>query len=176
MNRALILDDEPGVLAALQRTLRPYFGPRLQMDLHTDPLRALSQARRQPYDLVISDLYMPIMDGLDFLTRFGQLQPDCVRMVITGAGDFATAQRAINAIGVFRYISKPWSDVALADEVKQALIQSARQHQRHVSEVAPVAPLSPQERERRRLEALEPGITHVEWGPNGEVLLVDTRL
>ncbi|MDO9286972.1 MAG: response regulator [Aquabacterium sp.] len=169
MNRVLIVDDEPAVLGALRRGLRLHFGARLQVDLQVDALQALAQARTQPYDLVISDLRMPAMDGLDFLAGFARLQPDCVRMVLTGSAGFDTAQRAINAIGVFRYLTKPWSDEALARQVQAALDQA--RHQRQVAASLQGQVGTPQERERRRLESLEPGITHVEWGPQGEVLM-----
>jgi response regulator RpfG family c-di-GMP phosphodiesterase len=86
-------------------------------------------------------------------------------MVLTGTGDFETAQRAINETGVFRYLTKPWSETDLRSHVSAA-IEKVRQAK------APAArEVDPQAIERRRLEALEPGITAVEWGPQGEVLM-----
>lgn len=180
MGRMLIVDDETPVLAALQRALRRHFGTQLDLQLEHDPVRALAQLRTRRFDLVLSDLRMPGMDGLAFLARAAQLQPDCVRLILSGSGDFATAQAAINELGVFRFLSKPWLDDALAEQVDAALVQAAAQRrqragaQRALAVARPAGEaLSPQELERRRLEALEPGITEVRWGPAGEVLVSD---
>ena len=75
---------------------------------------------------------------------------------------------------MFRYLCKPWRDEDLAAHVDAALaLAEVSRQQREAAQAwqdhreVP----SSQELERRRLEALEPGLTHVEWGPNGEVLM-----
>jgi len=163
MKRILIVDDEPAVLAALQRALRLRFGPRLAVRTEADAIAALALLRQTDYDVIVSDLRMPAIDGLSFLTLAAGLQPQSVRMILTGSADFETAQRAINESGVFRYLTKPWDDSVLAAHVEAALMQAAA--------VRALDATTPQERERRRMEALEPGITAVEWGPAGEVLM-----
>jgi len=163
MSHILIVDDEPSVLAALRRALRLRFGARLVLHTEADALLALDRLRLQRYDIVVSDLRMPAIDGLSFLCLAAGLQPHSVRMILTGTADFETAQRAINESGVFRYLTKPWDDAVLAMHVEAALLQAAAQRALDTT--------TPQEHERRRLEALEPGITQVEWGPGGEVLL-----
>lgn len=175
MKRALIVDDETGILTALQRALRRHFGPHLHLQLQTDPVRALALARAQRFDLVVSDLRMPGMDGLAFLGRMARLQPDCVRLILSASADFATAQLAINELGVFRYLSKPWRDEALAEQLDAALAESARLQRARQLAAAAAPGLSPQAQELLRLEALEPGITHVDWGPAGEVLMPALR-
>jgi len=171
MNRLLIVDDEAAVLAALKRALRLQFGPALQVDACTDAVAALERASTQRYDVVLSDLRMPMIDGLALLERFAGLQPHCVRLLLTGSADFATAQRAVNEIGIFRYLTKPWNDQELALHISAALERAAA----HTgsSDTVPAAPAlpNPEEAERLRLEALEPGLTVVQWGPNGEVLM-----
>ena len=69
------------------------------------------------------------------------------------------AHAVVNRAGVFRYIPKPWSEPLLVADLRAALAFD------------PGAAPSADELERRRLEALEPGITQVELGPNGEVLM-----
>jgi two-component system, probable response regulator PhcQ len=176
MSNVLIVDDEPHVAAALQRALRQRFGSRLRVRACSDPLAAMDSARQQAWDVVISDLRMPHMDGITFLKRFAALQPHAVRLMLTAATDFETAQRAVNDVGVFRYLCKPWLDDELAEHVEAALAHSlAMQRQRAESESWQAQSGKPanQEEERQRLESLEPGITHVNWGPNGEVLMSD---
>jgi two-component system, probable response regulator PhcQ len=68
---------------------------------------------------------------------------------------------------VFRYLCKPWTDAELFAHLDAAIQQAVLQRA-----AAPAAPaLSAQEIERRRLEKQEPGITEVQWGPTGEVLM-----
>jgi DNA-binding NtrC family response regulator len=166
MTSLLIVDDEAGVLSALQRSLRAHYGPRLQITTCGDPLAALALARTQAFDIVLSDLRMPETDGIELLSLLAAVLPASVRMLLTGTADFSTAQRAITDAGVFRYLCKPWNDAELFAHVDAAIQQSAAQR---AAEPAPQE--SAQERERRRLETQEPGITQVQWGPSGEVLM-----
>ena len=162
MTQLLIVDDEPAVLSALRRELRGQFGAALDIETCADPALALARVRERAFDIVMSDLRMPEIDGLAFLNLVSALSPRSVRIVLTGSADFETAQRAINDAGVFRYLTKPWSSADLRSHLAAAIAACA---------ALPVEATDPQEAERRRLEALEPGITAVEWGPAGEVLM-----
>jgi two-component system, probable response regulator PhcQ len=166
MMQLLIVDDEPGVLSALQRSLRPRYRNRLRVELCNDPLTALARVREQTFDIVLSDLRMPDTDGIALLSLIAAIQPASVRMLLTGTADFNTAQRAITDAGVFRYLCKPWTDAELFAHLDAAIVQAAA-----ARADTPEAPPSPQELERRRLEEQEPGLTHVKRGPGGEVLM-----
>lgn len=166
MMKLLIVDDEPAVLSALRRELRGLFAGSLQVETCDDPARALTLVRDQGFDIVISDLRMPEVDGLLFLSLVSAIAPNAIRMVLTGSADFETAQRAINDAGVFRYLTKPWSPTDLRCHVAAAMAV-CEQARNPVRQAEPDA----QERERLRLEALEPGITAVEWSEQGEVLM-----
>jgi DNA-binding NtrC family response regulator len=87
VKRILIVDDEPSVLASLQRALRLRFGQRIHVETQVDALAALACARDNEFNVVISDLRMPAMDGVSFLARFALLQPHSVRMILTGSAD-----------------------------------------------------------------------------------------
>lgn len=120
----LIVDDEMPVLAALQRALRRRLGIDIEVVAHTDAMLALEAARQRSFDVVISDLRMPDIDGVGFLSLVGALLPDSVRMILTGSADFHTAQAAIQDAGVFRYLTKPWDDAEVAAHVRAALVQA----------------------------------------------------
>jgi two-component system probable response regulator PhcQ len=167
MMRLLIVDDEPGVLQALQRSLRARYRERLQIRTCVDPLAALALVRAEPFDIVLSDLRMPGADGIEFLSLVAAVLPASVRLLLTGTADFSTAQRAITDAGVFRYLCKPWTDAELFAHLDAAIQQAVLQRAAAPAESIP----SPQEVERRRLEKQEPGITDVQWGPRGEVLM-----
>ena len=124
MTRILIVDDEPSVLSALQRALRQRFGAELVVQTETDAMLALGRARHEFHEVVISDLRMPEIDGIAFLSLLAALQPTSVRMILTGAADLETAQRAIQDAGVFRYLTKPWVDAELAAHVRSAIAQA----------------------------------------------------
>lgn len=170
----LIVDDELSVLTALQRSLRLRYGRRLAVETQLDAGHALKRVEVQDFDVVISDLRMPAMDGLTFLSGVARLRPHSVRMVLTGSADFETAQRAINDTGVFRYLCKPWDDEEMTTHIDAALAHARllREQRSHAQAWQDqVNAISPQELERRRLEEMEPGITQVEWGAHGEVLM-----
>jgi two-component system probable response regulator PhcQ len=151
VKRVLIVDDELPVLHALRRLLQRHFKPQqLGLEICVDPQHALQRLHEARFDVLISDYRMPRLDGVTLLAHARDLDPRTVRMMLSAAADFGTVLAAVNRAGVFRYIPKPWTEPQLLTDVRAAL-----------------------ELERRRLEALEPGITQVEWGPNGEVLMPD---
>jgi two-component system probable response regulator PhcQ len=175
MRRIMIVDDEINVLHALQRTLRRDLDEvRPQVEIFTDPRRALERGRETAFDLVISDYRMPEMNGIDFLKAFKQIQPDSVRLVLSASTDSETLLNAINQAEVFRYITKPWRDAELKETIELALARrdQALEEQRLFDELrVQFGQMTPQELEAKRLEAEEPGITKVEWGPDGSVRL-----
>lgn len=174
MPTLLLVDDEVSVLAALKRSLRQHFGTAISMELCSDPAAGLQRALERSFDIVVCDLRMPGIDGMGFLTRFSEIQPLCVKLMLTGSADFATAQRAVNEIGIFRYLTKPWQDAELAEHVQAALDHAqaaAVQREQATAWAASQGEISPQELERRRLERLEPGLTLVDWGADGAVLM-----
>lgn len=174
MQRVLLLDDEPHVIAALKRVLRAGFGTALRVEATVDPEEALALLRTMPFDLVISDFRMPLMSGTEFLQLVRSLQPEAVRIILSASTDGQTLMQAVNDAEVFRYLSKPWVEADLLVQVRQALDRAAQmRHERELADATRVqfGTISAADMERRRLEALEPGITHVEWGPNGEVLM-----
>jgi two-component system probable response regulator PhcQ len=160
VKRLLIVDDETLVLHAMRRLLQRHFTPQqLSIEISTDPLRALQRLHETHFDVVISDYRMPRLDGVALLAHARDLDPCTVRMMLSAAAEFSAVLAAVNLAGVFRYIPKPWSEPQLLADLRAALAFD------------PCAAPSADELERRRLEALEPGITQVEWGPNGEVLM-----
>ena len=130
-----------GVLLAEPRTTEPQAGSRT-VEVNDLVCEILGSARAR-----------------DIVPFARELDPRTVRMMLSAAADFSAVLAAVNLAGVFSYIPKPWSDPQLLADLRAALVFD------------PGATPSADELERRRLEALEPGITQVEWGPNGEVLM-----
>ncbi|WP_300337312.1 response regulator [Accumulibacter sp.] len=180
MSRILIVDDEENILKSLRRLLAMTpcsAGGKtfpLTVDTCNDPLQALEKAFETPYDLVLSDYRMPGMDGVAFLKEFRELQPNAARLILSGYADLNGLIAAINEAGIVRFIAKPWNDYDLVATIAQALAYQELQNetQRMADEARlQQGRLSAEDFERRRLEALEPGITRVNWGPDGSVML-----
>lgn len=103
MARILIVDDEPHI----RRTLRDILEfERYKVDEATDGLDCLTKVKRNKYDVIISDIKMPRMDGMEALERLEIIAPDVPVIMISGHGDIETAVDAVKK-GAFDYISKP---------------------------------------------------------------------
>jgi DNA-binding NtrC family response regulator len=115
----LILDDEEMVLTSLRNLFR--LQTEYEVIVHSSAREALERARTRPVDLVISDYLMPEMDGITFLGRFKEIQPQSIRVLLTGYADKENAIRAINQVGLYQYIEKPWDNAELLIVVKNGL-------------------------------------------------------
>lgn len=180
MNYVLLVDDEPGILHALQRLLTrtpcSYDGQTypLEIIVQSDPVAALEYVRHHSLDLIVSDYRMPEMDGVTFLSACRALQPECARLILSGYADLNTLICAINEAQIYRFICKPWNDYELVSAIAQALAyrKLMLENQRLADEARlQKGMITPEEAELRRLEAAEPGLTKVNWGPDGSVLL-----
>lgn len=174
--RILLVDDEPAVLSALARLLHRQLPAGPEVETFTSPRAALARAWEVPFALVVSDYRMAEMDGIAFLKEFAEIQPHALRLMLSGAADFDVLVSAVNAVGLHRYLIKPWDDEEVCAVLQGAYAEFGRQEAaRQLAEERQrqLGQLSPEEIERRRLEAEEPGITRVNWGPDGAVHLDD---
>ncbi|MES2534897.1 MAG: response regulator [Pseudomonadota bacterium] len=175
MRRYLLVDDEINILHALRRTLHPHMREKnVRVEVYTEATQALSRMSEVSFDLIVSDYRMPHMNGIDFLKRVKDLQPDAVRLMLSSSDDFETVLGAINEAEVFRYVSKPWDSADLLNIIDMGIArkdQATRARQLADEARVASAQLSAEEAELRRLEESEPGITKVNWGPDGSVLL-----
>jgi response regulator RpfG family c-di-GMP phosphodiesterase len=107
----LLVDDEPNVLESIQRQLRNRFEVKTAQsgDEALDILKA-----HGPFTIIVSDMRMPGMDGVQLLSRVKDMYPDTVRIMLTGNADQETAVEAVNAGQIFRFLSKPCSTATLA--------------------------------------------------------------
>ena len=172
MRRILLLDDELNVLLALQRSMRAHLTiPDLRVEIFTNPYHALERVCVCEFDLAISDYRMPQMSGVAFLQALKDVAPNTVRMMLSASTEFETAMSAINDAHVFRFIPKPWNLADLENNIGEALAMRDRLLAEQGLSAAPAAPLTPQEVEAQRLEAEEPGLLKVNWGPDGSIIL-----
>ncbi|MCB1615452.1 MAG: response regulator [Pseudomonadales bacterium] len=119
MYKIMLVDDEENILKSLHRSLRKQ--KDLDIEAYLNATDALKRANSCIFDLVISDCRMPGIDGLEFLRQLKEVQPDAMRIVLTGAVNIETLMSAINKAGAFRFIAKPWDDEILVETIREGL-------------------------------------------------------
>lgn len=121
--RLLFVDDESSLLEGIERTLRPMRNEWTVVCMESGAA-ALEQLRLESFAVIVSDMRMPVMNGVEVLRRAQTISPDTVRIMLTGNADGSTPVEAINHGQVFRFINKPCEPAAL----KQALTDAVERH------------------------------------------------
>jgi HD-like signal output (HDOD) protein len=122
MTRVLFVDDEPVLLEGLRDLLRPR-RRQWKMEFATSGEAALARLAEHQYDVVVSDMRMPGMDGATLLTHVQRLQPDAVRIVLSGFAEISAIARA--APVAHRFIGKPCGAAELASVIERSCALSA---------------------------------------------------
>jgi CheY-like chemotaxis protein len=118
--KILLVDDEPNVLDGYRRTL----GREFTLETAVGGQEALALiGDKGPYAVVVSDMRMPGMDGVQLLSRVKTLSPDTIRAMLTGHADMETAINAINEGSIFRFLNKPATKETMAKTLTAALVQ-----------------------------------------------------
>ena len=125
--RIIAVDDDALVLGSLKGlfTLETDY----EVELFEDPGKAIGHLVRNPVDVVISDFLMPQMNGLQFLSEARKLQPEAARILLTGFADKQNAIRAINEVGLYHYLEKPWDNDHLLLLIRNALEEKSLRRQ-----------------------------------------------
>jgi response regulator RpfG family c-di-GMP phosphodiesterase len=119
--KILFVDDDQNVLDALRRNFRKEYA----VETATSAREAAGIiARKGPFAVVVSDMRMPGVDGVQFLTRIKEISPDTVRIMLTGYADVQSSIAAVNEGSVFRFLTKPCS----AQHMKRVLEDALRQY------------------------------------------------
>jgi len=118
----LLADDDPAAHALLAAVLRP---PAWCIDSAYDGLAALALAEARPYDIVLTDVHMPGIDGLELLRRIRKIRPEAKVVVMTAESTPANIVEAIRE-QAFCYLSKPFQPKVVADMLAQAVNNTGR--------------------------------------------------
>jgi DNA-binding NtrC family response regulator len=166
--RLLVVDDEQHVVDSLRRTLRhePY-----DVVTTTSPLKAIDLLRESDFDILISDIDMPEISGLELIAEAHRNHPAVLRVLLTGDASIESALLAINEGAVHKYLTKPWKAReirailrGLTEQVEALRKESASMHLARAGQI-----------QRQALEARYLGITTVAR-IEGAYLLNDMRV
>lgn len=119
--RILFVDDDPNILEAYERKLQKVLRVETALGAVAG-LRAVVE--KGPFAVVIADMHMPVMNGIEFLRRVKEEAPDTVRMMLTGNADVNVAIQAVNEGSVFRFLTKPCP----AEVLGKALVDGINQY------------------------------------------------
>ena len=127
--KILFVDDDEKILRGIQRQLSDAFEISTALGAHEG---LTIEADHGPFAVIVSDMRMPEMNGVEYLRHIRQRSPDTVRMILTGFSDIQDTIQAVNEGHVFRFLSKPCATEVLVESLKQglqqyALIQSERE-------------------------------------------------
>lgn len=120
--KIVVVDDERIVTSAF-KTLLMVEGFN-DAEFFNSPKEAIEYLKDNTPDLIISDFLMPEMNGLEFLTEAKKLYPEVSKILLTGYADKENAIKAINEVGLYRYIEKPWDNDDLILNIKNGIERS----------------------------------------------------
>lgn len=123
----LCVDDDPGILEGYRRTL----GRRLEVYLARGPWQGLEKLESGPeFAVVVADMRMPEMNGIEFLQRVKERSPETLRVMLSGDAERETAVNALNVGKVYAFLSKPCA----AEELLRVVDEGIRKFQARYEE------------------------------------------
>jgi len=118
MNRTLLLvDDEQNILSSLARLFRKTGYVILRANSAREGLEMLKE---QPVGVIVSDQRMPEMTGVEFLSSVKNTHPETIRIILSGYSDIKSITDAINEGSIYKFLTKPWDDDLLLENVAEA--------------------------------------------------------
>jgi response regulator RpfG family c-di-GMP phosphodiesterase len=117
--KILLVDDDELLLAGLRRTL----GRRYDLVTVADAQAGLDLVAANPFAVIVSDLRMPNMDGIAFLTKAREISPNSIRMMLTSHADVKVAINAINESHIFRFLVKPVAGPVMVSALEAGIAQ-----------------------------------------------------
>ncbi len=122
MNKeVLMVDDDVNILSSFKRSMRNYFSV-FTANGGEEALKIIDE-KGTPFAVVVSDMRMPGMNGIDLLSKVRERSRDTVRIMLTGYADVETAVNAVNEGNIFRFLRKPCSMEILRTTIKSGIDQ-----------------------------------------------------
>lgn len=126
--KVLFVDDDNNILQGYRRSLRSEY--EVNTALGAEAGIELIRSQERPYSIIVSDMRMPGIDGIEFLSQVMKLSPRSIRIMLSGDADQQAVVDSVNEGQVYRFINKPCEQ----EELKQILSIATRQYQLEISE------------------------------------------
>lgn len=136
MPNILVIDDDTNILEVIQTRLE---ANRFFVETHTDPLEALESVKEKDFDVVVTDIRMPQIDGLEFLRRIRSFRWEIPVILLTAYGTIPSAVEAMKQ-GAFQYLTKPFNGKHLVEEIGRALEERGRFQEAATAEIGKYFP------------------------------------
>ena len=120
MSKILVIDDERSIRNTLKDILEY---EKYQVDLAEDGMKGIEKVKSGSYDIVLCDIKMPGMDGIEVMEKLGEISPDTPVVMISGHGNIDTAVESIKK-GAFDFIEKPLDLNRLLITIRNAMDKS----------------------------------------------------
>jgi diguanylate cyclase (GGDEF)-like protein/PAS domain S-box-containing protein len=130
----LVVDDDVNVLGALHRLFRR---DNYRVLTAATPAEGFEQLALHRVQVVLCDQRMPMMNGIEFLSKVKEMYPDTMRIILSGDTGIDTVLDSINRGAINRFYTKPWNDKKLRDNVRLAFRQYLLTHGPHDDRKAP---------------------------------------
>ena len=117
--RVVLVDDEEMILTSVRTLLM--LEADYEIQCFTVPAEAAKYLEHAEVDAAVSDYLMPGLTGIQLLAEAKRLQPEATRILLTGHADKASAIQAINQVGLFQYLEKPWDNAQLMLVIQQGI-------------------------------------------------------
>jgi CheY-like chemotaxis protein len=115
----LVVDDDEDVALSLKEMLLLDGYHVLTAGSAAEGFELLARNR---VSIVVSDLWMPVMNGSEFLRRVRQIYPDTVRIMVSGYADLASVTEAVNQGAIYKFVSKPWDYHTMRERISDAFM------------------------------------------------------
>jgi two-component system NtrC family sensor kinase len=163
--KILCVDDERNVLRALERFFLDDNYEIVNAGSGAEGLQALEESG--PFQVVISDYRMPVMNGVEFLKAVYGRWPDTVRLVLSGYADVGAIVAAINEGHIYKFIPKPWNDEDLRVTIQNSLeLYLLQKKNRELLQELAAANLAVEEKVQQRTKQLKLQILALEFSQN----------
>lgn len=123
-SKTIVIVDDDAIVTSTLRTLLNMEG-FTNAKYFNDPDEALEFLRSNKPDLIMSDFMMPQMNGIVFLEKSKRLYPEVSTILLTGYADKENAIKAINEVGLYKYVEKPWDNDELVVSIKNGIERSS---------------------------------------------------
>jgi DNA-binding NtrC family response regulator len=124
MPNILVIDDDPNILAVIQTRLE---ANGYDVETRGDPLKALETLREREFDVIVTDVRMPQIDGMELLQRVHRIRWNIPVILLTAYGTIPNAVEAMKQ-GAFQYLTKPFQGKQLVEEIERALEERGKAH------------------------------------------------